>query len=103
MAKIRLQVTFNGRALCIAGMDEHGSLSAAVELTQVPGVPDPFRPSHQPPDEECCQFRVDGEAWAGDSLRWVAETVRPGDEITIRVLEVGPSDPPAERISGEPF
>jgi hypothetical protein len=103
MAKIRLQVTVNGRNLCIAGMDEHGTLTAAVELTQVPGAPDPFRPSHHPPDEECYQLRIEGEAWAGDSLRWVAETVQAGDEITIRVLDAGPSDAPGERISGEPF
>jgi hypothetical protein len=102
MADIRILVTLNGRELCRAGMDEHGTLSATVELTRLPGEPDPLRPAAPSPVEEHHALRVEGQTWkTDDALRWAAVSVQPGDEIVIRVLGRGLCDQPAERVANE--
>ena len=104
MAGIRLLVTLNGRELCTAGMDEHGTLSATVELTRLPGVPHPLRPREAALVEEHRGLRVDGQTWTtDDALRWAAEAVQPGEEIVILVLGPGPHDEPAERVANDIF
>jgi hypothetical protein len=103
MAELRLQVSLNGRVLCVAGMDEFGVLTASVELTRLPGERDPSNPAHRPVEEHR-QFWVEGQTFQeDDTLRWVKQTVGPGDEITIRVLGSGEHDPPAERLPNEIF
>jgi hypothetical protein len=85
-------------------MDEHGTLSVTVELDRLPGTPDPLQPTRVPADEEQRELRVEGQTWrTDDTLRWVAASVQPGDEITIRVLGAGPHDDPAQRIANEVF
>lgn len=103
MSEIRLRVTLNGHDLCIAGMDEHGTLSVTVELVRLPGIPDRLQPTQTPLTEEHYELRVEGQTWTDDTLRWVKDAVRPGDEITIRVLGAGSHDDPAQRIANEVF
>jgi hypothetical protein len=104
MADIRLLVTLNGRELCRAGMDEHGTVSATVELNRLPGVSDPLRPVVPPPVEEHHALRVEGQTWkTDDALRWAVESLQPGDEIVIRVLGPRLCDHPAERVANEIF
>lgn len=104
MAEIRLQVLLNGRTLCVAGLEEHGTLTVTAEVGRVPGVANPFQPSVKPDDERYHELTVAAQTWITDNaLQWAGESIGPGDEITIRVLGPGPSDEPAKRIKNEIF
>lgn len=82
---IGLEVRLNGRLLCTAGQDD-GSVSAFVELMGW-RLPDGTRPPSS--------LRVFGIkdfvnlAWAG------ADSLVPGDEISIRIVEPASPDEPA--------
>ena len=112
---VRLQVLVNGQMVCTAGLDEEGSLHARVHALRVERrwasvLKSPFSP---PGAEiaEACDLEVAAEPSAGykypeerpkdrpvyDHLGWVEMALKPGDEVTIRVLSAGESDPPATR------
>jgi len=95
MVPLRFEVSLNGRRLCVAGLDQLGVLMVEVKSENWPG-PDATESARGTPagDENAVFVQAltdDGEDW-----RWVHERITSGDEIVIRVLAVGPFDPPRE-------
>jgi hypothetical protein len=88
---VALEVTRNGRRLCVAGIGDEGVVSAHVHWNGRPG-----RAAHP-------QLAVGG--LHGDSnvhVTWVERAIRVGDVVTIRVVEVPDADPPPTRRQGLP-
>ncbi len=87
---IAFEVSINGEKVCTAGLLPLGVISAILSYTRLA-------------EGETLHFGVNGavsdQAENGDYLTWIAETLQPGDTITIRIVEVAESDEPKERIS----
>ena len=100
---IRLQVLVNGRTVCTAGVDEVGSLGAFVEARPLiaihrweNGVKSIIYPLGEDV-HEACELEVTAPPPDGNEeehLEWAKMVLKPGDEVTIRVLGAGESDPP---------
>ena len=94
---MRFEVSLNGEQLCVAGLGEFGVLSAI--LSWVKRDPEEFSPvQHTHTNRESWSAEesiidVSGLS-GGDALAWVRKPVREGDEIVLRVLPPGVSDPP---------
>ncbi len=93
--RIRLEVLINGESRCIAGVEKKGDLYATVCSRYI----DPRRrtpldklfPDHA---NERKELRVHWESADGErGGAWLREDLEPGDEVTIRVLGRGRSDP----------
>jgi hypothetical protein len=57
-------------------------------------------------DKEGCDLEVSGSTFfpsPSEILHWLREPLRPGDEVTIRVLGPGLTDEPKLRESDVPF
>lgn len=102
MADVRYQIVINNRVVCVCGVDgigdARGVLSACASW-----VKRRRRPDDQVPGEdeilESHWFKVGGIDPATDEhVNWCNEPLKPGDEITIRVLGPGPADQPEERF-----
>jgi len=103
---MRFQVFVNGEQKCIAGFQPHGALS--VNLTWVSRDPSLYEKfasrysSKKQFTQPYTHLLVGGSPGnKGDFWSWyTSDQIKPGDEITIKVLEPGPADDPAktERI-----
>lgn len=96
MTDIRLEIKINGETMTTAGVAKDSVLMQ--HLCNVPG--------HQSPDATeppSFDFHVSGnEIKEGDihaSLLWIYRQLTIGDEITIRILGPGQSDPPIRYVS----
>jgi hypothetical protein len=100
---ICFEVFRNGKRLCTAGRDGHTMLGALVHLRNRKPWPagevaegDPW-PSDRP---ESLQLLLNGHQIPGprtrrwESYSWLAEPLRVGDEIRVRVVETDQPDPP---------
>jgi hypothetical protein len=107
MARLRLQVIVNGRLRCIAGIDEPGDTSALIAYSFFPPPETPWGelfPAAESEEPDRCELRVSADPLHGEyeSLEWLQELLRPGDEVTIRVLGPGEADPPVKSLKREP-
>jgi hypothetical protein len=95
-AAFRFDIAVNGERVCLAGTGTHGTLSLAV--TRVRRDPRK-RPASKPPERwsrEQCLLRI-GAVTARYQEAWEKMALKPGDEITIRVLGSGTSEAPDQK------
>lgn len=86
---IALEVSRNGKQLCVAGVGDNGVVDAMVVWNGRPN-----RAAHP-------HLIVGGlNSTTNEFLRWMDRILRVGDAITIRVVEVKESDPPRKTHSG---
>jgi len=100
-APLRLEILLNGRRLAIAGVEQFGVLSAIVSwVRRNPDKVTPEMRKREGFDElhflrEICEFQLSGlDSVTDESVFWVKEELRPGSEVTIRVLPQGEFDAP---------
>lgn len=103
---IAFEVTLNGKKICTAGMRQFGNLCAYLDWACGPHVAPStgFQREHEMLKLTVAGVRVRRQALKRptlkqgfkytDSLEWTARKIRPGDEVTIKVLEVGRADRP---------
>jgi hypothetical protein len=98
LADVRYQVLINGQVVCISGVDGLGGVLTAT-LSWV-------KRKRRPDDEvaesddvlESHYFHVGGiDPSTAEHVKWCAEPLKPGDEVTIRILGPGIADEPKER------
>lgn len=102
--RIRFELFVNGQRKTIAGIRSHGVLSAnvlwagnaEVEITpQIKADPD-FNEQEWLADD--IHVRLGGlDSETEEHLKWFQQDLKPGDEVTIRVLSAGECDAPIER------
>jgi hypothetical protein len=106
---IAFEVKVNGKKVCTAGIRQFGDLCAHLNWRRGPHVAPATGFQH---DDELLEFTVAGAhvrykpkkapnlkrgfKYTG-SLEWMTRKLRPGDEITIRVVEVSRADSPRKR------
>ncbi len=111
---MRLQVLVNGRVICTASRDVESSLHAHVNLHPPVAAliwEGGSRRIGYPLGAEAqgdCELEVMSQPPADSGYEyfgWTKMTLAPGDEVTIRVLGPGESDPPQTRrpYEGEGF
>jgi len=85
---IAFEVTVNGKRVCTAGLDRLGVISTT--LTYV-----------QRKDKAELDFNVGGllshQKEGDEYVTWIKETLKPGDSITIQIVEAAESNEPKER------
>jgi hypothetical protein len=103
---IAFEISVNGRRLCTAGVDAaYGVLTAMLTWTR--------RDLRQLPDQaskdlaaEELRLTVAGHVSHGryshENLQWPGGDVRPGDAITIRIVETEAADAPQTRQRSQP-
>ena len=100
-APIRVEVLLNGRRIAIAGIEKFGVISAIVTwVRRNPANITATMRSEKDFDEthflrEICELELSGL----DSVRdkhvfWAKDALRPGSEVTIRILPAGEFDAP---------
>ncbi len=102
--RIRFELFVNGQRQAIAGIRSHGVLTAnivwggnaEVEITpQIRADPD-FNEREWVTDD--IHVRLGGlDSETEEHLKWFQQDLRPGDEVTLRVLPAGECDAPLER------
>jgi hypothetical protein len=86
---IALEVSRNGKRLCVAGVGDNGVVDAMVVWN---GRPKQVAHPH---------LHVGGLHSATNLfVEWLDRTLRVGDQVTIRVVEVDESDPPKKTQLG---
>ncbi len=85
-----LEVHLNGEKLCTAGIGPSGVLNTIVDVVG--------RKDEETGDDYHMMIRVGGLE-TDEFLIWARSKLCTGDEITIRVVEGEPFDPPIERKS----
>jgi len=94
IALIRFEIFVNGERVAITGLDTFGVLSAHLSLV----VRDPAKRANAENDgrlPNTCYFEYGGLDSASDTdLSWGREALRPGDEVTTRILPAGEYDAP---------
>ena len=111
MNRLRLQILVNGRQLCVAGLEDTGSLVAKVEYSRLRRPKEPAMPSLWADlpiggEKEHCDLEVSGSSFfpsPSEILQWLREPLSLGDEITIRILGPGQMDEPRVWEPDEPF
>ena len=100
-APLRVEVLVNGRRVAIAGIEAFGVLSAVVTwVRRNPASVTANMRCDKDFDEthflrEVCELELTGlDAVADTHLFWAKEALRPGNEITIRILSGGHFDAP---------
>src|SRR5262245_51199216 len=98
---IRFQVLINGRVKATAGMESAGVLSAIIDWVRrdPAAMPDEVRLRHGYREADWIgkrvRFSLSGlDLAAKEHVSWFAGELRPGDEVTVRVLPAGGFDPP---------
>lgn len=94
-AVVRFEVLVNGRRVCLAGQAGDGCLSARVRYCRLA----PLRAvgGYDGDDGgESLVLAVFAHDDAVSEMRWVHAPLAPGDEVAVRVLGPGPSEPAAE-------
>lgn len=96
-AGMRIEVLLDGRRVAVAGVDEFGVVSAIISwVKRQPGKVSEAVRSRKGFDEaaflrEECTLEVSGlDSIKDKHLSWARKALRPGAEVTIRVL--GPGD-----------
>jgi hypothetical protein len=108
---IAFEVFINGNKVCTAGVKEFGDLCAHLNWRRGPHVPSvtAFQQEFELSEFVVAGVRVRykskkaphlkrGFAYS-ESLEWVRHEFRPGDEVTIRMVEVSSVDKPRKRKS----
>ncbi|HKB03393.1 MAG TPA: hypothetical protein VKD90_14315 [Gemmataceae bacterium] len=95
MAAVRLQVAVNGRVVGTAGLDGAGYLNILLRASR---IEDDGGTDVHPLREES-ELIVGGHDTAVGDMHWVRLCLACGDEVSVRLLGEGPSDPPAEVYS----
>jgi hypothetical protein len=109
MQRLRFKVSLNGCEVCTAGLDLPGTLLSQVRYTRLARVdaqwvPSLFAGTPEGEDYEVCELTVTGSSTnPSEELGWLRERLRAGDEVTLEVLDGGPSDPPTGREADVPF
>jgi hypothetical protein len=84
------EVYLNGEKLCMAGLGDAGVVSAILSWRGN----QPFKDGAAP-ESASIEFSVLGlTSQAGEHVRWAEPKVRVGDEIRIRIVDVGRADAP---------
>ena len=96
---MRFQVIINGKKICTAGIKEYGVLSAIASwVKRHPAKYDPNKhPSLEEFTAEEITFSLGGLLNDGVHVQWDKREIRPGDEITIKILEQGQYDEPEKK------
>lgn len=105
---IAFEIHVNGQKLCTAGVDQaFGVLNAMLtwtrrDLRQLPET------TRQGLAAEELRLTVAGHVshgrYAHQNLQWAGREIRPGDEVTIRVVETTAADPPqSTKLSHPPL
>ena len=96
---IRLQVLLNGEVVTTAGMDDRGVLSAILTRVFRSEANHARLKGKELDNEEEISLSVGGlSSLTDEHVRWYDESVKRGDEITIRILDAGNFDEPYERF-----
>ena len=102
VAPVRIEVLLDGRRVAVAGIEAFGVLHATVMwVRRNPSSVTAKMRSDKEFDEthflrEICEFQLGGlDSVADKHLFWAKEALRPGSEVTIRVLPEGPYDAPS--------
>ena len=99
ISPIRFEVIVNGRRVAITGLDTLGVLSAHLSFV----VRDPAEVTSKGQAMETFEERLPDTSYlecggldsaADKDLFWAREALRPGDEVTIRILHAGEYDNP---------
>ena len=100
-APVRFEVLLNGRRVAITGIKEFGVMSAIITWVRRNPKNITAKMRAEPGfDElhflrEICELELGGlDSSADKHLFWAREALRPGSEITIRVLPAGEFDAP---------
>ena len=106
---IAFEVQLNGKKLCTAGMKEFGNLCVHLDWSHGPHVAPSTGFQHS---SELLELLVAGisvhskrrkapclkEGYAyTHELEWVRRRLRPGDELMLKVIEIGSADRPRKR------
>lgn len=99
---MRFEISINGEAVCVCGVEGYGVLTAMIARRM--NDPDDRPEGVDMTPEEWADDRpwVDVGGFENATLEypsWVNEKLKPGDEVTIKVLPPGPADAPAYRLS----
>lgn len=91
---IALEVSRNGRRLCLAGVGENGVVSSSLHWCGYGAGKKRLRP----------QLEVGGlDSIRDEFVTWIKRALVAGDEITIRVVEAKAVDKPKKRMSAAPI
>jgi hypothetical protein len=100
-APVRLEILLNGRRLATTGIEQFGVLSAVLtwcrrnpsNVTAAMRGEDGFDELHFL--REVCELEFGGlNSVADRNVFWGKEALRPGDEVTVRILPQGEYDNP---------
>ena len=97
---ICFEVQINGKILCTAGIGDFGVLMASISWVKRR----PERNRNGVSEKEWCAeeltFNVSGltqNKHGDEKLRWLDRSVKPGDEITVRIVQESKPDKPKSR------
>jgi hypothetical protein len=95
---MRFQLVINGKQTCTAGIKDYGVLSAIASwVLRDPAKYDSEKHlSLEKCSAEESSFCVGGLLNDRTHVEWHRQTIKPGDEITIRILESGKYDKPVK-------
>jgi hypothetical protein len=103
-APVRFEVLLNGRRVAVIGMEQFGVVSAIItwvrrnpkNITEKMRADPSFDELHFL--REQCELELGGlDAATDEHVFWAKEALRPGSEITIRVLPPGEFDIPRRK------
>jgi hypothetical protein len=97
MAEVRFEVLVNGRPVGTAGLDGWGFLNVLLRAQRFDADRDPI-PGFTGLIEDA-EMIVGGHDMALGDMHWATVALAAGDEVTVRLLGPGPSDPPVEVYS----
>ena len=88
-----LKVSVNGQLFCVAGVGDHGGISAFVNWVHIEGDKGESQLPVQPGD---VLLNVSGFKSDMTPVHWgdIAHHIKVGDEVTIEVVELELADPP---------
>lgn len=101
---VRFEVSVNGKRVCVAGLPSCGVLGVNItSMERSPGQAAELK-DHEPleelvaPERKLTVMGLDSsDAGSGSIVRWLDDEgidLNPGDEVVIKVLSAGESDPP---------
>jgi hypothetical protein len=98
---IAFEVAVNGKRTCIAGVENFGVVSTI--LTWVRRRSEHSRDGNTIEEELTAEVRAldSRDPTAGEHLKWLSETLRVGDTISIRIVDVEKVDPPMSRYRND--
>jgi hypothetical protein len=103
---IAFEISINGQKACTAGVSPAGVTSVIASWVRRPSGDSISGEPFGDPFEEELTLDVGGLTHDPDGasvhLRWLRQPLRPGQQITIAVLETGAADPPQKREREDP-